>query len=244
MIEEVSPGSRIPYNVKVRYGSLVFSADHAARRVHLHALHDVPIHVHVFGQHDDAPHLLPLIQYPGVASGVPFPPLTHRQKLTALMIDKERRLQLKAHTIDDHLYFAHHHYANRYVYGQLPALVFSTSRTDTVCAQLYVGAPIFDENGRIVSVVTDHTFDDAGRCVVPLPGQTVRGCNGFVYLDGRVWFTHSEDTLCYESIQNVARIDVYVTNNATGVIVEVIYRGQVLNRVEILGRFAGNVLIN
>ncbi|AIE47793.1 p26 [Peridroma alphabaculovirus] len=226
----------------MRIKSIVYTVDHAARRVHLLSDHDRPVRVHVFGQHDTAAEFETYKHhYPGVASDVKFTRLRRHSYVNVMLFDAEKRPYLRRMRIQDRLYYTHHHYGKYYVYGQVPAVMQKTNATGFV-SQLYVSAPIFDDAGALVSVISDFYIDSDNNCVLPISGDA-GGVQGRFCLDGFVYITDPDKCLRGIAMQTVARIDVYVAFDKKHVYVNLMYNGQVLSKIRIRTLFAANVLI-
>ncbi|AUV65362.1 P26 [Alphabaculovirus myunipunctae] len=222
--------------------NVTYTADHNMRRVRILTNRNESVHIHVFGQHDYASELEGIkYHYPGVASDVKFNRLPRNSFVSVMLFDSNKRAYLRRMRLRDRLYYTHHHYAKYYVYGQVPAVMQKTNISEFM-TQLYVSAPIFNDAGDLVSVVSDYYVDDQNQCVLPISGES-SGCHGTLCLDGFVYVTDSEDTLTHHTIQIVARIDVYVSFDKKNVYVNVLYNGNTISKLCIRTQFAANVLI-
>ncbi|CDG72838.1 p26 (Ac136) [Spodoptera exigua multiple nucleopolyhedrovirus] len=222
--------------------SVIYSVNHVARRVYLISEKDRSVRVHVFGQHDTAPEFEHIkYQYPGVASDVKFAKLKKNSYVNIMLFDSNKKAYLRRMRVQDRMYYTHHHYGKYYVYGQVPAVVQKSNIAEFM-AQLYVSAPIFDDNGALISVISDYYVNDDNHCIVPVSGDA-GGTHGSLCLDGFVYVTDPQDKLTYHTIQIVPRIDAYVTFDKKNVYVDVIYNGETISKIRIKTQFAGNVLI-
>ena len=125
--------------------------------------------------------------------------------------------------------------------GQVPGVVQKNNISEFV-KQLYVCAPIFDDCGKLVSVVSDYYVDKSNHCILVITGET-NNTEGTLCLDGFVHVTDPEDALTYRMVQVVPRIDVYVSFDKKFVRINLVYNGQTLTQFKIRTQFAGNVLI-
>ncbi|AIZ48647.1 p26 [Agrotis segetum nucleopolyhedrovirus B] len=222
--------------------SITYSVNHIIRRVSVLSEKNLAVRVHVFGQHDTAADLEDIkYHYPGVASDVKFGKLHRHSFVNVLLFDGNRRPYLRRMRVQDRLYYTHHHYAKYYVYGQVPAVIQKTDISEFM-QHLYVSAPIFDDSGKLVSVVTDYYVNDQNQCVLPISGEA-GGTQGTLCIDGFVYVTEPEDSLSYRTIQIVSRIDVYVAYDKKNVFINLLYNGVTISKLRIRTLFAANVLI-
>lgn len=219
--------------------NITYSVNHVIRRVSVISVNDCNVRVHVFGQHDTAPDYEYIqYHYPGVASDVKFAKLRRNTFVNVMLFDDNRRVYLRRMRLQDRLYYTHHHYGKYYVYGQVPAVLQKTNISQFM-KQLYVSAPIFDDYGKLVSVVTDYYVNNSNYCILPISGEA-GGTQGTLCIDGFVYIADPEDTL---SIQIVARIDVYVAFDKKNVFINLLYNGVTISKLRIRTQFAANVLI-
>lgn len=222
--------------------SVTYSVNHMLRRVNIISDTDNAVRVHVFGQHDVAAELEQIkYHYPNVASDLKFPRLQRSTYVNILLFNSLQKAYLRRMRLQDKLYFIHHHYAKYYVYGQVPAVLQKTDISEFM-SQLYVSAPIFDDAGRLVSVVSDYYVNTNNQCVLPITGEG-NGVQGTLSLDGYVYVTDPEDTLTIRTMQIVPRIDVYVVFDKKNVYVNLLYNGHTISKMQVRTQFAGNVLI-
>lgn len=222
--------------------SVTYSVDHVIRRVFVLSEKNTTVRIHVFGQHDTGADFENFkYHYPGVASDVKFAKLQRNTFVNLLLFDKNRRPYLRRMRLQDRLYFAHHHYAKYYVYGQVPGVVQKTNIGEFM-SQLYVSAPIFDDEGNLVSVVTDYHVNYNNECVLPISGEA-GGAQGTLCIDGFVYVTDPNDSVTHQTIQIVARIDVYVSFDKKNVFINLMYNGVIISKLRIRTQFAANVLI-
>jgi hypothetical protein len=229
-------------NVVEQIKSVTYSVNHMVRRVNIISDQDDAVRVHVFGQHDIAPEFEDIkYHYPNVASDLKFPRLQRNTYVNILLFDSLQKAYLRRMRIQDKLYFIHHHYAKYYVYGQVPAVLQKTNISEFM-SQLYVSAPIFDDAGRLVSVVSDYYVTGNNQCVLPITGEG-NGMQGTLSLDGYVYVTDPDDALTIHSMQVVPRIDVYVSYDKKNVYINLMYNGHMISKLQVRTQFAGNVLI-
>ncbi|AXU41686.1 P26 [Spodoptera eridania nucleopolyhedrovirus] len=222
--------------------SVTYSVNHIARRVRVLSDKDCSVRIHVFGQHDTAADFEHIkYHYPGVASDVKFAKLKKNSYINIMLFDSNHKAYLRRMRVQDRMYYTHHHYAKYYVYGQVPAVVQKTNVAEFL-SQLYVSAPIFDDNGTLISVISDYYVNDDNQCIVPVSGDA-GGTQGTLCLDGFVYVTDPQDKLTYHTLQILPRIDVYVTFDKKNVYVNVMYNGETISKIRIKTQFAGNVLI-
>jgi Nucleopolyhedrovirus p26 protein len=222
--------------------TVAYTVDHNVRRVHILTNRNKTVRIHVFGQHDTASDFENIEHhYPAVASDVKFDKLPRGSFVNVLLFDNNKRAYLRRMRLQDRLYYTHHHYAKYYVYGQVPA-VLQKSNISNFMSQLYVSAPIFNDAGNLVSVVSDYYVNDRNQCVLPISGEA-GGIQGTLCLDGFVYVTGPEDTLSINTVQIVTRIDIYVAYDKKNVYINLLYNGQTISKIRIRTQFAGNVLI-
>jgi hypothetical protein len=232
----------LPFAYVEHIKSVTYSVNHIARRVRVLSDKDCSVRIHVFGQHDTAADFEHIkYHYPGVASDVKFAKLKKNSYINIMLFDSNHKAYLRRMRVQDRMYYTHHHYAKYYVYGQVPAVVQKTNVAEFL-SQLYVSAPIFDDNGALISVISDYYVNDDNHCIVPVSGDA-GGTHGSLCLDGFVYVTDPQDKLTYHTIQIVPRIDAYVTFDKKNVYVDVIYNGETISKIRIKTQFAGNVLI-
>lgn len=221
---------------------VTFTINHTIRRITVLSRKDSTVRIHVFGQHDTASDYETIkYHYPGVASDVKFAKLKRNTFVNIMLIDSNHRPYLRRMKLQDHLYFMHHHYAKYYVYGQVPAVMQKTNVSEFL-SQLYVCAPIFSDDGELISVVTDYYVNDDNHCVLPITGDA-GGVRGSLCLDGFVYVSDPKDKLTEHVLQIVPRIDVYITFDKKNVYINVIYNGETISKMCIRTLFAANVLI-
>ncbi|AAM95095.1 p26 [Helicoverpa armigera multiple nucleopolyhedrovirus] len=229
-------------NVVEQMKHVTYSVNHLVRRVNIISSADRDVRVHVFGQHDVAPEFETIkYHYPNVASDWKFPRLQRNTYINVLLFNSMHKAYLRRMKLQDKLYYVHHHYAKYYVYGQVPAVLQKTDISEFM-QQLYVSAPIFDDAGHLVSVVSDYYVDNNNQCVLPITGEG-NGVQGTFSIDGFVYVTDPEDFLTRHIIQIVPRIDVYVTFDKKNVFINLLYNGVTLSKLRIRTQFAANVLI-
>lgn len=226
--------------LQIKHVSLTIN--HAIRRINVLSHKNCTTRIHVFGQHDTASDFETIkYHYPGVASDVKFAKLKRNTFVNIMLIDSNRRPYLRRMKLQDHLYFIHHHYSKYYVYGQVPAVMQKTNISEFI-SQLYVCAPIFSDDGELISVLTDYHVNDDNCCVLPITGDA-GGVKGTLCLDGFVYVYDPNDDLTKHVLQIVPRIDVYVTFDKKNVYINVVYNGETISKMYIRTLFAANVLI-
>ncbi|AAZ38260.1 P26 [Agrotis segetum nucleopolyhedrovirus A] len=225
-----------------RVKSISYTVNHVVKRVCVLSEKNTAVRVHVFGQHDTSANFENIkYHYPGVASDIKFAKLRRNTFVNIMLFNSEKRPYLRRMRLQDQLYYSHHHYAKYYVYGQVPAVMQKTD-VSKFMGQLYVSAPIFDDSGKLISVVTDYYINDKNECVVPVSGDA-GGTQGMLCIDGFVYVTDPEDTISYHNIQIVPRIDVYVSFDKKNVYINLMYNGVTISKLRIRTQFAANVLI-
>ena len=233
----------LPFSfVEQRIKSITYNVNHIIRRVRVLSEKNCSIRIHVFGQHDTAADFKHIkYHYPGVASDVKFAKLKKNSYVNIMLFDANKKAYLRRMRVLDRMYYTHHHYGKYYEYGLVPAVAQKNNLSEFL-SQLYVSAPIFDDSGELVSVVSDYYVDDDNQCIVPISGDA-GGTRGTVCLDGFVYVTDPHDAFTSRSLQIVPRIDVYVTFDKKHVFVDVVYNGETVSKIRIKTQFAGNVLI-
>ncbi|ABM45796.1 p26 [Spodoptera frugiperda multiple nucleopolyhedrovirus] len=222
--------------------SITYCVNHMTRRVYVLSEKNCAVRIHVFGQHDTSADFENIkYHYPGVASDVKFLKLKRNSYVNILLFNANNKPYLRRMRIQDRMYYTHHHYAKYYVYGQVPAIMQKNNLAEFM-SQLYVSAPIFDDNGTLISVVTDYYVNDENHCIVPIAGDA-GGAQGTVCLDGFVYVTDPNDHLTFHTFQILPRIDVYVTFDKKNVYINVVYNGEPISKLRVKTQFAGNVLI-
>ncbi|QNV47888.1 p26-a [Alphabaculovirus altersperidaniae] len=222
--------------------SVTYSVNHITRRVRIISESDRLVRIHVFGQHDTASDFEHIkYHYPGVASDVKFAKLKKNSHINIMLFDANKKAYLRRMRVQDRMYYTHHHYAKYYVYGQVPVVIQKNNLAEFM-SQLYVSAPIFDDSGALISVISDYYVNDDNQCVVPVSGDA-GGTHGTLCLDGFVYVTDSQDKLTYHTLQIVPRIDVYISFDKKNVYINVMYNGESISKIRIKTQFAGNVLI-
>ncbi|WBB27301.1 P26B [Mythimna sequax nucleopolyhedrovirus] len=229
-------------NVVEEMKRVTYSVNHLVRRVNIISSGDRGVRVHVFGQHDVAPEFEGIkYHYPNVATDWKFPRLQRNTFINVLLFNSLHKPYLRRMKLQDRLYYVHHHYAKYYVYGQVPAVLQKTDVSEFM-EQLYVSAPIFDDAGHLVSVVSDYYVDNNNQCVLPITGEG-NGVQGTLSLDGFVYVTDPNDALTHHTLQVVPRIDVYVSYDKKNVYINLTYNGHIISKLQVRTQFAGNVLI-
>jgi hypothetical protein len=219
--------------------SVVFSVNHLTQQAQVLTYKNKPVTFHLFGQHmGSSVDLDDKFQYPGLASSIQLPVLNRYKPLKMVMFDENDQLVVEEVNMEEKMYFAHHHYEQYYVYGQVPVVLKSNMRNKNL--KVYIGSPIFNHKNALVSVVSDIYLDDRNDHILPVSGQA-GGVQGTFCLDGSVWLTHSEDTI--GSFPKFSTLDLHVCHDDKNIYLYLVYEGRVLSWIKIKGRFAGNVLI-
>ncbi|QWO71605.1 p26 [Orgyia pseudotsugata single capsid nuclopolyhedrovirus] len=226
------------------FRGLSFRVDFAAHRIYCDRYNDSDLVVHVFGQHDNDPKLQSCNQYPGLACSIKLPKINAKTKINFVCFDANKKLCLSEARVDTKLYFAHHHYGKYYVYGQVPAVIEFEPRR---ASDLFVGAPIFDSRDRLVSFVTNCYFCDNGgdgssqqkMLIVPVTGESYR-MQGMFCLNGGVRL-YGEKEIIDAGVRSGININVKHTKKRVDMFV--VYNGEIISRLTLKCKFAGNLLI-
>jgi hypothetical protein len=222
-----------------KLNSVVFSVNHLTQQVQVLTYKNEPVTFHLFGQHiGSSVDLDDKFQYPGLASSIKLPVLNRYKPLKMVVFDENNQLRVEEVKMEEKMYFAHHHYEQYYVYGQVPVVLKNNMRNKD--SKVYIGSPIFNHKNALVSVVSDIYLDNQNNVIFPVSGQA-GGVQGTYCLDGSVWLTHSEDSL--SSFPKCSTLDLHVCYDDKNIYLYLVYEGRVLSWIKIKGRFAGNVLI-
>jgi Nucleopolyhedrovirus p26 protein len=216
------------------FNNITFTVCHLLKKVNILTVENEPVKIHVFGQHETNSKLEQIpYHYAGVASSVKFPKLNNCTYVNIMMFNGEKMFLFRK-KIEDYLVYVHHHYGKYYVFAQTSAIITSVE----IANQLYINAPIFNDEGQLISVVFDYFINDDNQCILPIPGEA-DGTQGSFYIDGIVCVSDSLST-SYELRQYM---DVHVTYTKENVYLRVVLNGKDISRIRIKTKFAGNVLI-
>ncbi|AOL56781.1 P26b [Chrysodeixis includens nucleopolyhedrovirus] len=236
----IQTGDIVESSVVTQFNSVAFIVNHETRRVTIMSYKNEPVKFHVFNQHDTDPELMKLqYHYPGLASSIELPKITHMRKVRLMVFDQRHRMLLAEEFLLEKLYFVHHHYAKYYVYGLVPVVVKNFRHN------LYIGAPVFDETGKVLlSVVSDCYFSSTTEenCVIPLSGE-LSGSRGVLCLDGHVWLNETGDDFTFDKTNVPNRIDLYISHDKKFIYLNVFYNNYIINFIRVKAKFVGNVLI-
>ncbi|AIU41295.1 p26-2 [Sucra jujuba nucleopolyhedrovirus] len=192
-----------------------------------------------------------LHQYPGVACSTKLRRLNAGDKVKLLKFTANETFSLITTRLDRHLYFVHHRHGNLYMYGQVPAVVENQTKRKNVHAEncttvqqhYYVGSPIFDQNNRLVSFVTDIYMDDRGISILPVTGKSRLQGRFCVTGHIRIFNDMCLTTCLNPVIQDQIYINIVVCYDNKQVKVMVIYNKTIVSEIHMCTKFAANVLI-
>ncbi|AKR17355.1 P26B [Urbanus proteus nucleopolyhedrovirus] len=225
---------------KMEINSFVLKVNHSLKTVSYVSFKNKPIDVHVFTGFEGGDMYNSYHKYCTYATTLLPKRLNRYKPVKVMTFDDNKMMEITEMSADNKMYFVHNHYYNNYTYALTPGLKIHRNNI----RKMYTGAPVFDENGRWVSCISEVYIEDNSEfCIFPLENDSTSSLRGLFQFNGYVYFTHNEDKINFDKIVPQNQIDVYVNSYKSNTYINLTFNGKIVNSLHVKAPFAGNVLI-